>query len=34
MRPTLFEFAGGEPVPMGLAMPRWSWTACSPTTCH
>jgi hypothetical protein len=25
MRPTLFEFAGGEPVPTGLAMPRWSW---------
>ena len=33
MRPTLSEFAGGEPafpcpdaaVPAGLAMPRWSW---------
>lgn len=25
VRPTLFEFAGGEPAFLALAMPRWSW---------
>ncbi len=25
VRPTLFEFAGGEPAFLALAIPRWSW---------